>query len=62
LHAKDSHVTYYFPEQVEASREVCLEEFKHKMPDAVFCMGDMILMGVMHAVHEAKLKVQKIFL
>ncbi len=57
IHARDSKVTYFFPEQVEASREVCLDVFKTEIPDAVFCMGDMILMGVMHAVHEAKLKV-----
>jgi LacI family transcriptional regulator len=57
LHAKDTAVTYYFPEQVEASRQVCLDVFKNKIPDAVFCMGDMILMGVMHAVHESKLTV-----
>ena len=57
LHAKDTKVTYYFTEQVEVSRQVCLEVFKESIPDAVFCMGDMILMGVMHAVHESKLNV-----
>jgi LacI family transcriptional regulator len=57
VHAKDTIVDYYFPEQVETSREVCLEVFRNKIPEAVFCMGDMILMGVMHAVHESKLNV-----
>jgi LacI family transcriptional regulator len=57
LHAKDSNVEYHFPEKVETSRELCLELFKNKIPDAVFCMGDMILIGVMHAVHELNLKV-----
>jgi LacI family transcriptional regulator len=57
LHSKDSNVTYFFPEQAEASRQLCSEIFKNKVPDSVFCMGDMILIGVMHAVHEAKLKV-----
>jgi LacI family transcriptional regulator len=57
IHAKDTKVDYYFTEQVEVSREVCLEIFNSKIPEAVFCMGDMILMGVMHAVHETKLKV-----
>ncbi len=56
-HARDTKVSCYFPEQVETSRELCLEVFKKKVPEAVFCMGDMILMGVMHAVHEMKLKV-----
>ena len=57
LHSKDSNVNYFFPEQAEASRQLCSEIFKNKVPDSVFCMGDMILIGVMHAVHEAKLKV-----
>jgi LacI family transcriptional regulator len=57
IHARDTKVSYFFPEQVEVSRQVCLEVFNEKVPDAVFCMGDMILMGVMHAVHELKLKV-----
>ena len=57
LHSKDSNVTYFFPEQAEASRQLCSEIFKNRVPDSVFCMGDMILIGVMHAVHEAKLKV-----
>ncbi|MCX6207588.1 MAG: LacI family DNA-binding transcriptional regulator [Bacteroidetes bacterium] len=57
IHAKDTKVTYFFPEHIEGSRQVCLDVFKKEIPDAVFCMGDMILMGVMHAVHETKLKV-----
>ncbi|MEI8074507.1 MAG: LacI family DNA-binding transcriptional regulator [Bacteroidota bacterium] len=56
-YAPDSIVTYFFPDQVEASKQICLEVFKERVPEAVFCMGDMILMGVMHAVHELKLKV-----
>ncbi|MEI6087375.1 MAG: LacI family DNA-binding transcriptional regulator [Bacteroidota bacterium] len=57
LHAKDSNVAYHFPENVAVTWQLCLELFKHEIPDAVFCMGDMILMGVMHAVHELNLKV-----
>ena len=26
-------------------------------PDVIFCMGDLILIGVMYAIHELKLKV-----
>ena len=55
--APNAKVEFYFPEQIEASRLICLKVFQTQIPDAVFCMGDMILMGVMHAVHEMKLRV-----
>ena len=31
--------------------------WKRNRPDVIFCMGDMHLMGTMHAVHKLKLKV-----
>jgi len=47
-----------YPEGIEKSREVCLAALKSKdRPDVVFCMGDMILVGVMQAIHEIRLKV-----
>ena len=47
-----------YPENVEASRKVALEALQAKeRPDAIFCMGDMILIGVMYAVHQLKLRV-----
>jgi LacI family transcriptional regulator len=30
---------------------------KGDLPDTIFCMGDTILMGVMHALHELNLRV-----
>lgn len=48
----------YYPEQIEASKALVLELFqKGDKPDAVFCMGDMVLMGVMHAIHDLGLRV-----
>lgn len=40
------------------SKEMALEVLASaKPPDVIFCMGDMILIGVMKAIHELKLKV-----
>lgn len=51
-------LTIDYPEGIEKSREVCLAALKSKdRPDVVFCMGDMILVGVMQAIHELQLKV-----
>lgn len=51
-------ITVEWPEQIENSHEVFLGAWKKKdKPDVVFCMGDMILIGVMRAIHELKLKV-----
>lgn len=45
-------------EQPDPSREAVLAAFKSSNPpDTIFCMGDLILMGVMRAIHELKLKV-----
>lgn len=50
--------TIEYPEGIEKSKEVCLAALKSKdRPDVVFCMGDMILVGVMQAIHEMRLKV-----
>ena len=47
-----------YPETIAKSEVPALAALKEKnRPDAVFCMGDMILMSVMHAVHKLKLKV-----
>ncbi len=47
-----------YPEGIDKSREVCLAALQSKdRPDVVFCMGDMILVGVMQAIHEMRLKV-----
>ena len=47
-----------YPESIAESKRVALEALKDKQrPDTIFCMGDMILMGVMYAVHKLKLRV-----
>lgn len=54
----DIKVKYAFPEQAGPSREELMAALdRDEKPDVVFCMGDLILIGVMNAVHERKLKV-----
>jgi LacI family transcriptional regulator len=53
-----AQVQYAFPEQAHASRKELLAALEADIkPDVVFCMGDLILIGVMNVVHEKKLKV-----
>ncbi len=47
-----------FPLSIAEARTVTLEALEAKQkPDAVFCMGDLILIGTMHAIHEKGLRV-----
>jgi LacI family transcriptional regulator len=47
-----------FPENSIVSREVALAALTSgKPPDVIFCMGDLILIGVMKAIHELNLKI-----
>lgn len=47
-----------YTEHSEPSREAVIAAFKSSStPDVIFCMGDLILMGVMRAIHELQLKV-----
>jgi LacI family transcriptional regulator len=49
-----------YPENIAESKRVALEALKGPdKPDVIFCMGDLILIGVMYAVHKLKLKVPK---
>lgn len=51
-------LTILYPEGIQESRKVVLEYFQQEeRPDAVFCMGDLILIGVMSALHELKIKI-----
>ncbi|MGE5108772.1 MAG: LacI family DNA-binding transcriptional regulator [Sphingobacteriales bacterium] len=51
-------VNIAWPEQIEASKIEALKALgKKNRPDVIFCMGDMILIGVMYAIHELKLRV-----
>ncbi|MBI1344428.1 MAG: substrate-binding domain-containing protein [Terrimonas sp.] len=56
--APDTVVEIYYPEQIETSRKLVLSLFEAgKKYDVIFAMGDMILMGVMQAIHELDLAV-----
>ena len=51
-------LTIQYPENIAESKRVALVALSdRKKPDTIFCMGDMILIGVMYAVHELNLKV-----
>ncbi len=47
-----------YPEDINESKRVTLKALQEEpRPDVIFCMGDLILIGVMSAVHELSLKV-----
>jgi LacI family transcriptional regulator len=51
-------IDYAFPEQAAESKKETLAALeKTDKPDVIFCMGDLILIGVMYAIHEKKLRV-----
>jgi LacI family transcriptional regulator len=51
-------ITIQYPESIAESKKVVLEALQQKdRPDVIFCMGDLILIGAMYAIHELKLKV-----
>ncbi len=53
-----ANITLDFPEQPEPSKEIALKALQStNPPDVIFCMGDLILIGVMRAIHELNLKV-----
>ena len=50
------HIDY--PENITESKKLVLAELQRKERyDVIFCMGDLILIGVMQAIHELNLKV-----
>jgi LacI family transcriptional regulator len=54
----DAKITIDYPEGIHPSKKVTLEALQGETrPDVIFCMGDLILIGVMYAIHELKLKV-----
>ena len=51
-------LTIDYPATIAEANTVTLNALKEKNPpDAIFCMGDQILIGVMYAVHKLKLRV-----
>ena len=56
--APGTHIDLHFPEQADESKKVTLAALdRAERPDVIFCMGDLILIGVMYAIHERKLRV-----
>jgi LacI family transcriptional regulator len=56
--APDTEVEVYYPESIAGAEELVLSLLKQgKKYDVIFCMGDLILIGAMHAVHELNLNV-----
>jgi LacI family transcriptional regulator len=56
--APATKISIDYPEQPAASKEAALAALTSiKPPDVIFCMGDMILIGVMKAIHQLNLKV-----
>ncbi|GAB2821628.1 LacI family DNA-binding transcriptional regulator [Ferruginibacter profundus] len=53
-----TQIDNHFPLTIAEAKSFALEALENKKkPDAIFCMGDLILIGVMHAVHEKGLRV-----
>jgi len=53
-----ANIALHFPEQPEPSYEIALKALQStNPPDVIFCMGDLILIGVMRAIHQLNLKV-----
>ncbi len=47
-----------YPEGIQKSKELTLAALTSaEIPDVIFCMGDMILVGVMEAIHQLNLRV-----
>ncbi|MEY2918426.1 MAG: hypothetical protein RIS73_2140 [Bacteroidota bacterium] len=56
--AKRAVINNQFPLTIAEAKANTLTAFENKKkPDAIFCMGDLILIGVMQAVHEMGLRV-----
>lgn len=56
--APETALTVEYPESIAESKRVAFAALTNdNRPDTIFCMGDLILIGVMYAVHELGLKV-----
>ncbi|MDE3253518.1 MAG: LacI family DNA-binding transcriptional regulator, partial [Bacteroidota bacterium] len=53
-----TQISYAFPEQSMPAKAATLDALDQpEKPDVIFCMGDLILIGVMYALHERNLRV-----
>lgn len=58
VHSPSAKLHVHFPEGIKESKIVALKFLKKKdRPDVIFCMGDLILLGVMSAIQQLNLKV-----
>jgi LacI family transcriptional regulator len=56
--APETEIDIFYPENIAGAEELVLSLLKQgKKYDVIFCMGDLILIGAMHAVHELDLKI-----
>jgi LacI family transcriptional regulator len=55
--APSTKLIIHHPDTTAPAYAIALQELQSQKPDVVFCMGDLILMGVMKAIHELNLKV-----
>lgn len=56
--APKTKIQVLYTENSEPSRQATISALQSsKPPDVIFCMGDLILIGVMKAIHEMKLRV-----
>jgi LacI family transcriptional regulator len=54
----ETDIDYFYPEHAAPAQADTLAALdKPNRPDVVFCMGDLILIGVMHALHEKKIRI-----
>ena len=56
--APDTNLTIEYPENSARSEKMALQALTgENRPDAIFCMGDLILIGVMYAVHKMNVRI-----
>lgn len=57
-HGSSQQITLHFATNSQSARDIVLEAFgKLEKPDAIFCMSDEILIGVMNAIQELSLSI-----
>ncbi|MGC4104613.1 LacI family DNA-binding transcriptional regulator [Ferruginibacter sp.] len=57
-HAPNAHINNQFALSIEDAKGITATALESKKrPDAIFCMGDLLLIGAMYAVHEKGLRV-----
>ena len=57
LKSPDTKLAIGVPLNVAESKSITLRALENDRPDAIFCMGDLILIGAMQAIYEKELKV-----